>query len=50
VLKNHALLTLALTLMVSLSFIPGVLALNYTNRQGNKACCCHLPGIRQGDL
>ena len=33
-LKNHLLLTLALTLIVSLSFIPGVFALDYSNRQG----------------
>jgi pimeloyl-ACP methyl ester carboxylesterase len=35
--KNQWLLTLALTLMVSLSFTSGVFALNYTNRLGNKA-------------
>ena len=36
-LKYHSLLNLVLTIMVSLSFIPGVFALNYSNRQGNKA-------------
>ena len=36
-LKNQLPLTLALALMVSLSFTPGVFALDYTNRLGNKA-------------
>jgi hypothetical protein len=37
VLKNQLPLTLALALIVSLSFTPGVFALDYTNRLGNKA-------------
>jgi hypothetical protein len=37
VLRKHSSLTLALALMVSLSFPSGVFALNYSNRQGNKA-------------
>ena len=36
-LKNQSPLTLALALMASLSFASGALALDYTNRQGNKA-------------
>ena len=36
-LKNHSPLTFALTPIMSLSFIPGVFALNYSSRQGNKA-------------
>jgi hypothetical protein len=37
VLKNQSLLTLALALMVSMSSISGVFALNYSSRQRNKA-------------
>jgi hypothetical protein len=37
VLKHHSLLTLALTLIVGFSFIPGLFALNNSNGQGNKA-------------
>ena len=36
-LKNQSPLTLALALMMSLSFTSGAFALNYSNRQGNKA-------------
>ena len=36
-LKNHLLLTRAPPLMATLSIIPGLSALNYSNRQGNKA-------------
>jgi len=45
VLKNQSPLTLALALMVSLSFTSGVFALNYSNRQGNKATFETLYGI-----
>jgi hypothetical protein len=37
VLKNQLSLTLALALIVSLLFTPGVFALDYINRLGNKA-------------
>jgi pimeloyl-ACP methyl ester carboxylesterase len=37
VLKNQSPLTLALALIVSLSFTSGAFALNYSNRLGNKA-------------
>jgi hypothetical protein len=37
VTKRQSPLTLALALMVSVSFTPAVYALNYSNRQGNKA-------------